>query len=81
MVVFADRDEETAKASSEESKRYASNKEYQAATFKMDVQDEKSVQDMVDFVGQKFGRLDYCVNAAGVRQASMHLGVQADMSV
>lgn len=58
--------EETAKSSSEESKKYASNKDYQTTTFKMNVQDDKSVQDMVDFVVNEFGRLDYAVNAAGV---------------
>ena len=57
---------ETAKASSEESKRYASNKEYQTTTFEMNVKDQGSVQAMVDFVVKEFGRLDYAVNAAGV---------------
>lgn len=57
---------ETAKTSSEESKKFASNKEYQTTTFEMNVQDDKSVQAMVDFVVKEFGRLDYAVNAAGV---------------
>ncbi|KAI1207524.1 oxidoreductase [Annulohypoxylon truncatum] len=65
-VVFADKNEGTAKASSDESRKYASNKDYQTMTFKMDVQDDKSVQDMVDFVVKEFGRIDYAVNAAGV---------------
>lgn len=55
-----------AKASSDENKTYASNKEYQSTTFEMNVQDEKSVQAMVDFVVKEFGQLDYAVNAAGV---------------
>jgi len=59
-------DEETAKASSEESKQYASNKDYVTITFNMNVQDAESVQNMVDFVVNKYGRLDYCVNGAGV---------------
>lgn len=58
---------ETAKASSEESKKFASNQEYQTTIFEMNVQDDKSVQAMVDFVVKEFGRLDYAVNAAGVR--------------
>ncbi|KAI2469108.1 hypothetical protein F4781DRAFT_431626 [Annulohypoxylon bovei var. microspora] len=66
VVVFADMNGETAKSSSEESKKYASNKDYQTTTFKMNVQDNKSVQDMVDFVVKEFGRVDYAVNAAGV---------------
>ncbi|EMR63235.1 putative short-chain dehydrogenase reductase family protein [Eutypa lata UCREL1] len=65
-VVFADMNDETAKASSEESKKYASNKEYQTTIFKMNVQDDKSVQDMVNFVVREFGRIDYAVNSAGV---------------
>ncbi|KAI1084495.1 oxidoreductase [Whalleya microplaca] len=65
VVVFADMNETTAKASSEESKKYA-NGDYKTTTFKMNVQDEKSVQDMVDFVVKEFGRLDYAINAAGV---------------
>lgn len=64
--MFADMNETTAKASSGESKKYASNKDYQATTFKMNVQDEKSVQEIVDFMIKEYGRLDYAVNAAGV---------------
>ncbi|KAJ5106299.1 oxidoreductase [Penicillium angulare] len=66
VVVFADMNEETAKSSSIESKQFATNTEYQTATFTMNVKDAKGVQDMVDFVVREFGRLDYCVNAAGV---------------
>lgn len=69
VVVFADMNTETAKASSEESKKYARNQEYQTTIFEMNVQDDKSVQAMVDFVVKEFGRLDYAVNAAGVSHA------------
>lgn len=65
-VVFADMNLETAKVSSEDSKKYASNKEYQTTTFEMNVKDDASVQAMVDFVVKEFGRLDYAINAAGV---------------
>ncbi|KAI8943907.1 hypothetical protein F4801DRAFT_573479 [Xylaria longipes] len=58
--------ESMAKASSEERKKYASNKNYQITTFVMNVQDNKSVQDIVDYVVKEFGRLDYAVNPAGV---------------
>lgn len=57
---------ETAKASSEESKKYARNQEYQTTIFEMNVQDDNSVQAMVDFVVKEFGCLDYAINAAGV---------------
>ncbi|KAF1963164.1 oxidoreductase [Byssothecium circinans] len=66
VIVFADMNEETTRTSSEESRKYATNKEYQTTIFKMNVQDEKSVQDMVDFVVGEYGRLDYCVNGAGI---------------
>lgn len=67
--MFADMNEETAKASSEESKKYATNKDYRTSIFKMNVTDEKSVQDMVDFVVKEFGSLDYAVNGAGVSES------------
>ncbi|KAF2871662.1 hypothetical protein BDV95DRAFT_572486 [Massariosphaeria phaeospora] len=66
VVVFADMNENTATASSEESKKYASRHDYQTSVFKMNVEDEKAVQDMVDFVVAEYGCLDYCVNGAGV---------------
>jgi NAD(P)-dependent dehydrogenase (short-subunit alcohol dehydrogenase family) len=68
--VFADMNLETAKASSEQSKKYATNKGYETTTFEMNVEDDKSVQNMVDFVVQEFGRIDYAVNAAGASDAS-----------
>ena len=67
--------EETAKQSAEESKKFATNKDYQATNFTVNVQDAQGVQDMVDFVVREFGRLDYCVNGAGVsrnRNPSLH---------
>ncbi|KAJ4423342.1 hypothetical protein N0V82_001945 [Gnomoniopsis sp. IMI 355080] len=79
VVVFADMNMETAKASSEESKKYASNKAYQTTTFEMNVQDDKSVQATVDFVVKEFGRLDYAVNAAGVDNGVHAPLVETDM--
>lgn len=81
MVVFVDMNEETAKQSAEESRKYASNKDYTATTFTVNVTDKQGVQDMVDFVVNTFGQLDYCVNGAGVRTASFflrHLGSLPD---
>ncbi|KAI9046257.1 SDR family NAD(P)-dependent oxidoreductase [Aspergillus affinis] len=66
VVVFADMNEETAEQSAEESKKYASNKDYTATTFTVNVTDAQDVQEMVDFVVNTFGRLDYCVNGAGI---------------
>ena len=64
--MFADVNEETAKASVEESKKYASNKDYTAMAFKVNVTDEEGVQAMVNFVVKEFGSVDYAVNSAGV---------------
>ena len=72
--MFADINEENAKASAEESKTYATNKDYHATSFKVDVTDEKGVQAMVAFVVDKFGRLDYAVNGAGVSRDLFSLG-------
>jgi NAD(P)-dependent dehydrogenase (short-subunit alcohol dehydrogenase family) len=66
VVVSADMDEQRAKALSEESKQFSSDKVYENTAFKMNVQNDQSVQDMVDFVVEKYGRLDYAVNAAEV---------------
>ncbi|GKZ86815.1 hypothetical protein AnigIFM56816_002579 [Aspergillus niger] len=66
VIVFADMNTETATASAEESKQYATNPEYQSTHFTVNVTDQDGVQAMVDFVVEKFGRLDYAVNAAGV---------------
>ena len=60
--------EKLAEASSEESFKYATNKEYATSVFIMNVQDAESVDAMVNFVVEKYGRLDYCVNAAGVSE-------------
>lgn len=72
-IIFADMNEETATASAEESKQYATHKEYQATAFKVNVTDEKGVQDMVVFVVKQFGRVDYAVNGAGVSQGLLSL--------
>lgn len=65
-IVFADIKEETAKEAAEKSKQYAAHAEYQAAVYQLDITDADSVQKMVDFVIEKFGRIDYAVNGAGV---------------
>jgi short-subunit dehydrogenase involved in D-alanine esterification of teichoic acids len=60
--------EEWAKASAKESVKYASDKDYRTSTFTMNVQDAQSVEAMVSFVVEQYGRVDYCVNAAGVSE-------------
>lgn len=65
-IVFADIYEETAMEAAEKSKQYAANAEYHAVVYQLDVTDADSVQKMVDLVIEKFGRIDYVVNGAGV---------------
>lgn len=65
-VVFADIDEPRAQQAAEESKSYAKHPEYAALVVGVDVVDEASVQAMVDKTVEAFGRIDYCVNCAGV---------------
>ena len=64
--MFADIDETSAQSAAEESSRYASNPNYTAHAIAVDVADEESVQTMVDATVKQFGRIDYCVNSAGV---------------
>ncbi|KAE8338872.1 hypothetical protein BDV24DRAFT_153152 [Aspergillus arachidicola] len=78
VIVFGDLNEENAKASAEESKEYASNKSYEATYFHVNVTDEKGVQAMVDFV-ERFGSLDYAVNAAGVDNGVHTPGAEIDI--
>ncbi|KAL4941852.1 hypothetical protein BDV06DRAFT_222758 [Aspergillus oleicola] len=65
-IVFADMNEETAHASAEESKQYATNRQFESDIFIVNVEDKDKVGKMVDFVVSKFGRIDYAVNAAGI---------------
>lgn len=50
----------------EESKKYATSATYAFLALKVDVASSKSVQSMVDVTVERFGRIDYFVNAAGV---------------
>lgn len=65
-IVFADRNEQGARAAAEESKRYAQNPNYRAIAVAVDVTDPSSVQEMANKTMNEFGRIDYSVNSAGV---------------
>ena len=69
--MFADLDEMNAKSAAEESKQFATNQQYKAASLGVDVTDAEQVQHMVDYVIREFGRLDYCVNSAGVGDSAI----------
>ncbi|KAL2799433.1 hypothetical protein BJX66DRAFT_322278 [Aspergillus keveii] len=64
-VVFADPDEKSAQAAAEDAKLYATNPDFESVHFIVDICDERSVAEMVDFVVDRFGRIDYAVNASG----------------
>ena len=65
-VIFADIDEESARAVCEKAKTLATHPEYRGIAVRVDVTDSTSVQSMVHAAVTEFGRIDYSVNSAGV---------------
>ena len=65
-VVLADIHEKGAQEAAEESKKSAKHPDYRAMPLRMDIADEASVQNMVDTTIERFGRIDYSVNSAGI---------------
>lgn len=65
-MAFSDLNEQGAQDAAAESKKYATNAEYQSLVIKVDMADEAAVQNMVDHIVKEFGRIDYAVNSAGV---------------
>lgn len=65
-MLFADVSADAAAHAAEESKNIATNQSYKALSIKVDVRSSDSVQAMVDYAAKEFGRIDYCINAAGV---------------
>ncbi|CAG8954692.1 hypothetical protein HYFRA_00004614 [Hymenoscyphus fraxineus] len=79
-VLFADLHLENATANAETSKEYAGNPSYIALAIQVDVRVPESVQAMVDFARGAFGRLDYCVNSAGVGATSLLATKEIDIA-
>lgn len=71
-MAFADLNEQGAQEAAAESKKYATNPEYQSLAIKVDIADEPAVQQMVDRTVKEFGRIDYAVNSAGVSKSQSH---------
>ncbi|KAF2203324.1 NAD(P)-binding protein [Delitschia confertaspora ATCC 74209] len=69
-VVFADIDKAGIRASSEDSKKFATNPDYSPRAYVLDVRNEASVNAVVEKVVEEFGRIDYLINCAGVDVAS-----------
>ena len=58
-----------AQQAADESKKYATNSAYDTLVVEVNVTDEASVQRMVKLTVEKFGRIDYSVNSAGVSKS------------
>lgn len=65
-VAFADIDLDAAMAAMAESKAVAKNPSYDAISIAVNVTSQESVRQMVEQTVSRFGRIDYCVNSAGV---------------
>lgn len=65
-LLIADLDPNTAADVVEECKAVATNKQFLAQTAQVDITQEDSVRNLMAQMAQAFGRMDYCVNCAGV---------------
>jgi NAD(P)-dependent dehydrogenase (short-subunit alcohol dehydrogenase family) len=65
-IVFADINIEGATAAAEESKKLATNPNFKATAFRLDVTDIASVQNVVMLTVHELGSIDYLINSAGV---------------
>ena len=71
--MFAVDNGEDAYLNAQRSKELAIFKGFKAIICSVDVTDAQSVQNMIDRALQEFGRIDYCVNSAGVNQDNTRL--------
>ncbi|RCI12011.1 hypothetical protein L249_1079 [Ophiocordyceps polyrhachis-furcata BCC 54312] len=65
-IVVADKDIEAAAQVAAECKAVATAAQFRVEGLYMDISQEKSVERATDFMVQNFGRIDYCVNCAGI---------------
>ncbi|KAF4629744.1 hypothetical protein G7Y89_g8398 [Cudoniella acicularis] len=65
-ILLADIDESNALVAAEDSKKLAVDPAYRAIAIHVDVTNADSVNSMVAYAVKEFGRIDYCVNSAGV---------------
>lgn len=77
-VAFADLNLESAENAMSESKKVATNPQYQAIAIAVDISREDSVKNLVFEVLAKFGGLDYAVNSAGVSCIETILRISAE---
>ncbi len=65
-VLLADINASSVEEATMKTKSLASNPSCRCISTTVDVTDIKSVEEMVSLMVKQFGRIDYCVNAAGV---------------
>ncbi len=65
-LVFADIRDKAAAEVAEEAKVIASNSQFESFVIQVDMGDEDSVKNLMAKSVEKFGRIDYCANIAGV---------------
>lgn len=71
-MIFADLELDAVQRAAKDSEALATNPTYKALAIKVDVTNAQSVQALFDFATQSFGRIDYCVHAAGVSLIPSH---------
>lgn len=76
-VLIADIDVRSAKDVVKECKAAAVNKDFRCEAVPVDVTREESVRNLMSYAVRTFGRIDYCVNSAGVSHhwVFMHLKI------
>ena len=77
-VAFADINLEAAEKAAKESLGVARHSDYRAISIHVDITHEADVWDMVKKTCREFGRIDYAVNCAGVRLASVECRLFTD---
>lgn len=65
-LICADINEPGAAQTAEEAKAVASNGQFDVLVVKCDMSNEQSVAELLQKCVEKFGRVDYCANVAGV---------------
>lgn len=65
-VVFLDLNLPGAEEAAEESKKYATHKDYKCMAVKVDVSEREMMREAVQKVADTYGRIDYFVNSSGV---------------
>lgn len=71
VVVFADLNLAAAQEAAVESQKLATHPQYQPLPVEIDTTNKQLVHSVIDQVVQKFARIDYFINFAGVRRITL----------